>query len=161
MKGIHMKLKYLFILIVLTLGIIACQSNNSTRTTVTSIQDDEIAIRQLYNQIEENWNSGNMDKIMANIADDVVQMPPGQPVVVGKEALRSAYGQFLSRNTDIWEPLIEQIVISGDLAIVRNSSTESSTPKEGGNTTTIIGKTIHVFKRGIDGSWKMIIEIWN
>ena len=156
-----MKLKYLFILIVLTLGNIACQSNNSTRTTVTSIQDDEIAIRQLYNQIEENWNSGNMDKIMANIADDVVQMPPGQPVVVGKEALRSVYGQFLSRNTDIWEPLIEQIVISGDLAIVRNSSTESSTPKEGGNTTTISLKTIHVFKRGIDGSWKMIIEIWN
>lgn len=160
-KDIRMIRKNLFAIFVLALVMVACQSTDPSRTTATSTQDDETAIRQLFGQMIEKWNADDLDGFMAHVADDVVQMPPGQPAVVGKEALHSAYEGFVSAYDDTWEPSIEHIEISGDLAIVQSVYTQSWTPINGGRTTTYSGKDIHVFRRGADGSWEMIIEIWN
>jgi uncharacterized protein (TIGR02246 family) len=155
----------LSILLFLALAIMACQpaeeSADSSPATATSTQADEAAIKQLYKQMEEKWNAADLDGWMAIYADDIVQMAPGRPATVGKEVLSSGYKKFLSEYTDTWKVLIEHIEISGDLAIVRDSGTDSWTPKDGGETTTYIGKGLRVFRRGVDGSWKMIIEIWN
>jgi uncharacterized protein (TIGR02246 family) len=156
---------FLSMLLFLTLTNLGCrpaeESAKSSPATATSTQTDEAAIRQVHRQLEEKWNAADLDGVMTYIADDVVQMPPERPIIVGKEALRSDWEKFFSENTDIWKPSIEYIEISGDLAVVRASGTESWTPKDGGETTTSVGKAIRVFRRGTDGSWKMFIEIWN
>lgn len=157
--------KNLIVYLFLTIVMIACQpaeeSGESATVPETSNQADEAAIRKVFKQMEETWNAADLEALMAFIAEDVVQMPPNRPTIEGKEALRSDWENFLSENTDIWKPSIEHIEVSGNLAVVRRRGTESWTPKTGGETITQAGKGITVFRRGSEGSLKMILEIWN
>ena len=149
-------------LLLLALAIIACQpAAESTDSSVTSTQVDEAAIKLVDRQYVDKWNDTDVDGMLEYVADDVVIMGPEEPASVGKEAMRSSYKQWLAENISTWEVSIENIEISGNLAFVRISGTGSNTPKDGGDTKTNVEKGIHVFRRTLDGSWKMIIEIWN
>ena len=148
-------------LLLLALAIMACQSDDLSRTVATSSEADKAAVREVFEQSVEKWNANDLDGLMAFIADDVVQMPPGRSTIDGKEALRSDWEKFLSENSDKWEPTIEDIEVSGDLAFVRIKELETTTPKDGSETKTLIGKGISIYRRGEDGSWRNVIEIWN
>ena len=69
--------------------------------------------------------------------------------------------KFLSQNSSVWELEIEDIQISGDLAFVRGKGSESVTEKESGEIEKIDSKEILILRRGSDGKWKAVIEIWN
>ena len=158
-------MKLLLSVMFFTLAIIACQpteeSAKSSPATATSTQADETAIQMVYKQYVDKWNAADLDGVMAYIADDFVHLPPGDLANVGKEAIHSRWEQYLAENISRWESSIEYIEISGNLAFVRDSGKGSSTPKDGGETKTSVEKGVHIFRRGADGSWKIVIEIWN
>lgn len=151
----------LFLTIVITACRPAEKSADSSSATATSTQTDEAAIKQVFRQFVDKWNAADLDGVMATMADNFVEMPPGNPMIIGKEPLRSSYEQFLSKNSYMWKATIESIEMSGDLAIVRDSFTESWTPNDGSETKTVIGKGMKIFRRGADGSWRMVNNIWN
>ena len=139
----------------------ACQSTETEQPARTSTAPDVEALRELVRQYDTGVNSNNLDDVMAFYADDAVQMPPDEPVVIGKEGIRSRGEPFYEINTDKLESKVEDIQVSGDWAFLQISYTESWTPKEGGDTTTDIGKWVLILKRQADGSWKIATEIWN
>ena len=100
-----------------------------------------------------------LDYLMTFYADNAVLMPPNQPVVIGKEAIRSRFegidftGELSSKEEDLQ--------VSGDWAFMRLSYTESVTPQAGGETTTEIGKWVVILQRGERGGWTIATEIWN
>ena len=47
------------------------------------------------------------------------------------------------------------------LTFVRAKVLTTTTPKDGSETKTLIGKGIYIFRRWEYGSWRNIIEIWN
>jgi uncharacterized protein (TIGR02246 family) len=153
--------KNIFVMLVLTLVMMSCQSADTSRTTALSTKADEASVREVFEQSVEKWNAIDLDGLMAFIADDYVLLPPGRLEIVGKEALRASWDQFLSENTSTLKTSIEDIEISGDLAIVRIKELVTTIPKDGSETTTFNGKRIFIYRRGTDGSWKMIIDIWN
>ena len=153
--------KNLFAILFLALAIMTCQSADSSRTVVTSSEADKAAVSEALEQYVEKWNAEDLDGIMALMADDVVALPPGYPAIIGKKALRSDNEQFFSKNTEIWKPTIEYIEVSGDLAFVRAKELLTTTPKDSSETKTLIGKGIYIFRRGEDGSWRCVIDIWN
>ncbi len=53
------------------------------------------------------------------------------------------------------------ITISGDWAIERFAGTLTLTPVGGGDPMEEPLKGIHVYRRGDDGSWKMVYDVWN
>jgi ketosteroid isomerase-like protein len=95
-------------------------------------------------------------------AEDAVIMPPGLPPVRGKAAIRQyveAAGQLPGFQIR-WEP--ESVVVSesGDLAymIERNVTTVNDSE---GNPVTTHGKVVTVWRRGADGSWLNVVDMWN
>jgi uncharacterized protein (TIGR02246 family) len=160
-----MMLKNLIAMLTLFLLLCGCQRADETTSQVKDIPEasaaDEQAIKDVFKQSAEKWNLADIEGTLKDFTDDVVQMPPGKPAIIGKEALRSSWEKFLSENTSVWKHEIEYIEISGILAIVRGNTEETITPKKGGEAKTEIGKSIHVLRRGADGSWRFIVEMWN
>lgn len=105
--------------------------------------------------------AGDMDALAALLADDAVYMPPMEPAVSGKAAIRSWTEAFLAEaSVDGGYPSSE-IDVVGDWAIERYTLDVTMTPVAGGEPTPEMGKGIHIYRRGADGSWKLTYDIWN
>jgi Domain of unknown function (DUF4440) len=80
---------------------------------------------------------------------------------IGKDALRASckkdFDQFREEN----HSFVEDIRISGSLAVARGTQEATSTPKSGGHSVHDKEKWIVVFQRQPDGGWKVLWEIYN
>ncbi len=90
-----------------------------------------------------------------------MQLPPHQPARIGKAALEAGWDEFLAANDSEWHPIIEDVWVSGDLALVRGRFTETITPKDGSDATIVDDKAAWVMRRGEDGQWRLLLEMWN
>lgn len=151
----------LFHLLPLLLLGVACQSAETESAGTTSTAADVEALTELVGQYDAAVNSGNLDGLMALFADDAVEMPPDEPVVIGKDAIRLRGEPNFAEYNDHVSSTVEDIQVSGDWAFQRMAYTESRTPKEGGDTTTVVGKWVLISQRQADGSWLIDTEIWN
>ena len=68
---------------------------------------------------------------------------------------------FLSQYTASLSYTSSDITVSGDWAIERFAGTLTLTPVGGGDPMEEPLKGIHVYRRGDDGSWKMVYDVWN
>jgi ketosteroid isomerase-like protein len=75
--------------------------------------------------------------------------------------LRIAWREFLEEKRSDRDLTIEDVQISGDLAYVWGGLTPSNTEKEDGEVEEEEGNTVFVLRRESDGTWKIVIEIWN
>ena len=95
-------------------------------------------------------------------ADDAVVMPPGLPPVRGKAAIRQ-YVEAAARIPGFqirWEPESVHVSESGDLAYMLERNVSSFTDAQG-NTVTTHGKVVTVWRKGADGSWRNVVDMWN
>ncbi len=112
-------------------------------------------------QIDAAFNTSDLDGLVALYTSDTVQMPPEEPVVIGKEAIRSRGEPLFAESNYQLSSVVEDIQVSGDWAFLRMSYNMSSTPKDGGDTTTEVGKWVLFCQRQTDGSWKIANDTWN
>ena len=122
---------------------------------------DISAIRDIVQELDEAWSAGDVERAMAQYADDAVEMPANEPALFGKPAIRSRTANSAEAYNDELTSTVEDVQISGDLGFARVSYAESWTPKAGGETTSVVGKSIFVCRRQQDGSWKIGALIWN
>jgi len=117
-----------------------------------AMQDRELAV----------LSSGNLDTIMTAYTSDLYMMAPGEPAVVGSDAVRKWVGAMLADNTVTGKYTSADVEVSGDLGVVRYAGDLVVTPKKkGGQPMTEHIKGLHVFKRQADGSWKIAQDVWN
>ena len=117
-------------------------------------------------QVSREWSkyaaTDSIEKILSYWADDAVVMSPGQPPIKGKKAIR----EMIDGTSKIpgfkisWEPLSVVVSTSGDLAymIEQNQITVNDSL---GNPTTEFNKSVTIWRKGDDGSWKNIVDMWN
>jgi uncharacterized protein (TIGR02246 family) len=100
------------------------------------------------------------DAHLATMTEDCVMLPPGEPAVVGHEAVAAWDAEF-SEMFDISGGYTgSEVVVLGDWAIERYTGEITVTPAEGDAATETI-KGIHIYRRQDDGSWKIAQDIWN
>ncbi|HSM35198.1 MAG TPA: SgcJ/EcaC family oxidoreductase [Longimicrobiales bacterium] len=104
---------------------------------------------------------GDVDAFAAVLAEDAVYMPPGEPAVSGKAAIRSWFESFLEVVSVDGSYPSSEVNITGDWAIERYTADLTLTPADGSEPMREVGKGIHVYRRGPDGSWKLTYDIWN
>lgn len=75
-------------------------------------------------------NSGNLEAVMRNIAEDVVVLAPGMPLVEGKDAFRAFYEQVLQAR---WDASHESCgsVETFDVVVCHGVARGRMTPSEG------------------------------
>jgi uncharacterized protein (TIGR02246 family) len=143
------------------IAITACAPAEPAGEGPDSYQADRDAIEQLLRDYDAAITADDGNALAAFFTPGGVEMPPGGPAVEGVEAIRAREVEFLTANDDELTSTIEKIEVSGDLAVVRTSYTETWAPRDGGEARSIEGKSILVLHRQADGSWKVDSVIWN
>jgi ketosteroid isomerase-like protein len=122
------------------------------RQAISAVREAELAA----------FSTGDVEKLLTLLTDDVVSMPPGEPTVVGKEAARGwvqrTHKQFKveGRYTSTAD-----LTVIGDWAFERMAFRLKLTPVEGGAPVEEVGKGLHVYRREAGGAWKIAQDIWN
>ena len=97
--------------------------------------------------------------IAALYTDNPKLLPPGFPMMTGKEAVQSFWQGAMDMG--IKEAILQTIEVEsqGDLASEVGRFTLTMQPS-GSESTTMTGKYVVVWKNQ-DGAWKLHIDIWN
>jgi len=108
---------------------------------------------------EQADESDNVDRIMANYADDVLSLPPGR-AAMDKTALRADWQALFA--TYKWQRTfkLQEYKLVGDYGTRIGVWTNVMTPKAGGDPITEVGRCVLGFKK-VNGDWKIAWEIWN
>jgi len=152
-----MKTTYAVILVSVLLLVSACAQKVNDPA-------DAQAIRNLMAEYEKAAISRDLAWFSSNFfTDDAVELPPNEPLVAGKEAIAAAtqasFDQFSSSQETV---PVEEVLSSGDLAVVRGTYDWTGTPKASGlSAASEQGKWTGTFRRQADGSWKCFHLIWN
>ncbi len=125
------------------------------------VEADEAAIRNLETEVVAAENAGDLDALMAGIAGNAIWLPPNEPALTGKVAIRewmqNSFDQF---DLEITTATAE-VEVAGDWAFARGTYEFTVTPKAGGGGQQETGKYIWILQRQADGSWKFARAIWN
>lgn len=134
----------------------------NSKPPASSPAADEAAVRQT----DEDWNkaaqSKKVDDWVAFYADDAVLLPPNEKKADSKDGIRKSIGGLLALPglSVHWAPAKVEVARSGDLAYTQGSYTLTTTDAKG-KPTTDQGKTVEIWKRQEDGSWKCIVDMWS
>ena len=127
-----------------------------------AVDADLEAIEAQWRRVIATFVDGDVDAFMALTAEGVVLMPPGEPSVTAREAVRSLIEGFFGAYAIEMDTLIlDEVVVAGDWAFVRDTYVSKLTPRSGGETTRSGGKNLWILQRQQDGSWKVARNMWN
>lgn len=141
------------------LAVLGC---NSTPPSATNHAVDEAAVRQT----DEDWNkaaqSKKVDPWVAFYAEDAVVLPPNEAKATGKENIRKEISALLGLPgvAVSWKPEKVEVSQSGDLAYTQGAY-ELTTTDAHGKAMADHGKTVEIWKKQSDGSWKCIVDMWS
>ena len=127
-----------------------------------SDQADVEAIKGVIEQLVESYTAGNLDSFVNSFTDDAVCMLPNRPPVIGKDAWRADMHRRFERSTvSDMDSTSEEIVVSGDWAFEWHNESAIYTSKETGESRQAFNKGVFIFRRQVDGSWRIARYVSN
>ena len=118
--------------------------------------DDAAAIEKQLRQWAEHFNAGRAEKVCDLFAPDLVADYRGQPEK-NYETLCTALRRDLTAGRRDYRYVLElnEVMVSGDLAVVRLIWHLTVTDKQTGATATSSDRGLDVFRRQPDGQWRI------
>jgi ketosteroid isomerase-like protein len=127
-----------------------------------NLESERAALMQTSRDWARTAASGDLERILSFWSDEAIVMPPGQPTVVGKAAIR----EFLQQTSAIpgfsivWEPEHASVANQGDVGYMVERNRITFTEATGGARTQF-GKAVTVWRKDSTGAWKCVIDTWN
>lgn len=138
------------------------QGKEVAKAPEVNVEADVAAIKATFDEWVPLYNAGDFDKVISFYAENSMQMPPNEPIRKGKEAMLIGMKNARELNDEHCDSsVVEDVRVSGDLAVVRGTDTGTTTPKSGGEPVKYNLKWLTVLERQTDGTWKWIYEMWN
>jgi steroid delta-isomerase len=137
----------------LTLCLVLSAGAAAAQTRPTPEQDRE-TLRRAIERSAASFNAADPDAIIAPYAPDVVLSYPGVPDM-GYAALQEAYRNIRRRPAGVTEqtrPHIDEILVSGDLAVLRLRWRTVNRSPEGERVRHL--RDLQVWRREADGQWR-------
>lgn len=148
----------------LILVCVACseQTQQKPATTSTSSATDANAIRQMYPAFVAAKLSRDVEKELSFVTDDAVYSPPGMADVAGKTALRTWWtSREAADSLEAFELDPGEIVIAGDLAYSRGTSTSRFRNRRTGEISNQAVRHLDILRRQPGGQWLISRHIRN
>ena len=101
------------------------------------------------------------DSILALMSDDVVFQVPGEPELIGKEAVQAWANGFFAGFEASWDKSQHALEQSGDLAVSRYTYTALYRSREDGSQVGETGKGTCIYRRDPSGRWLLTIDSWS
>jgi uncharacterized protein (TIGR02246 family) len=129
---------------------------------VSNTDEVRAAIAAIDKKFMEDVNRGNAAAGAAAYTDDAILMPPNHSPVEGKQAIEKYLAEISSQlQLSNFQLSILEVDVQGDTTIVRGTYSSSFTVPGTDAPMEDRGKTLNVWKRKADGSWKLHRDIWN
>jgi uncharacterized protein (TIGR02246 family) len=125
---------------------------------------DEVraAIAAIDKKFMEDVNRGDAVGGAAAYTDDAILMPPNHSPLEGKQAIEKYLAEIGSQlQASNFQLSILEVDVQGDTTIVRGTYSSNFTVPGTEAPMEDRGKTLNVWKRQADGSWKLHRDIWN
>ena len=114
------------------------------------------------NRLLEALRTNASDSLMVLMAEDVVLMPPNEPILKGKAAVRAWYDQFLTQlRTSSLTIADREVLIGGEWATEIATFEWGLEPVGGGQAVVDRGSYVQVWHHEPDGRWLFVRELWN
>src|SRR5438034_11529403 len=123
-------------------------------------------IEQALRDLDAKWSAAagakDVDKTVSYYSEDAVVMPPNAPSAKTRETIRSAWKEMLTTPGAAisWKATKVEVAKAGDLAYVSGTYEETMTDASG-KPVKDRGKYVELFKKQANGTWKVIVDIWN
>ncbi|OVE79851.1 hypothetical protein BVY01_01405 [bacterium I07] len=146
--------KNLMVIMTVILMLSAC-----TKTIDTAADFD--ANKKLTEKFDELYWAADFDALLSLYVDEPIRMHQNEPILIGKEAIRSSFMSFREQNDERFVDTVVDVISTEEYAIVRGTFTGSYTPKSTGKPIHDEGKWVSLRQRQPDGTWKIVFDIWN
>jgi uncharacterized protein (TIGR02246 family) len=113
-------------------------------------------IRDLETAWAKDAAAKDLDKSVANYADDAILMAPGSPAAKSKDAIRASWKQLFDAGKLTFSTDRIEVSASGDLATTQGSYTMTMVNPKTKKPVEDKGSYLTVYKKQADGSWKAI-----
>ena len=124
--------------------------------------DDKAAVDRATAAFHQTLRSNDAEGFMTYVADDVVFMPPGEPPVRGRDAVRQWLTRFLRQYRTSRLILADREVFVGSRWAVEVGTFEwALQPTVGGGTVVDRGNYMQVWKQQDDKTWRFAREVYN
>jgi ketosteroid isomerase-like protein len=133
---------------------VSCQPATVEQQATTTGPDVE-AVKAVLAQYCATVSAGDIETWVTLRTDDVVHFPPDAPPYVGMDELRPVAETILGENTILLTAQADEVVVVGDLAVMRASFEETITPNGEGEPTEMSGHWLLVLRKQPDSSWKV------
>ena len=148
---------------ILTLAIACAPASEQEEPAIeeaVSTEADVAAIHAVMDRWAEGLTNQDTDAMLSLFTTGTVFMPPDQPAITGKEAVRGWFDALFAGGTVEYSIQADEVKVAGDWAGGRGTYTFSSASEEG-EPVTNSGKWIILYERGADGSWRSASLVWN
>ena len=106
--------------------------------------------------------SGDANRCISFYADDAVYLGAGSPPIEGRELIYELLKDFFADWTFSFGPwTTDEIVIAGDIGILRYSGVATLTRKDGSERVSDERKFLDVYRRAADGRWLVWRHMFN
>jgi len=140
----------------------SCQQDEEVaEEPMVDVEADVEAIKSLIDDCSRAWNEGDYEGYMAIIDEEAMFLPPNSPPIGGMETIRSIYQTEFGSNDFELTITTEEIHVSGDLAYSHSIWKGSVNPKDGSEPFVFNNKNLVIYKRQVDGSWKIFRAMYS
>jgi uncharacterized protein (TIGR02246 family) len=119
-----------------------------------SVISDEQQIRAVIDSWSAASRAGDLTTILNLMTEDVVFLTPGNPPM-RREDFAAAFKGMVGTIEIDGRSDVQEITVSGDIAVCWNRLEVRVTPLAGGDMMKRAGNTLTVFRRGTDGQWRI------
>jgi uncharacterized protein (TIGR02246 family) len=113
---------------------------------------DEQAIREVHATWIDAVNAGDLARLLALMADDVVFLVPGR-APVGRDGFPAGFSAAHQQSRIHCVSELDDVVVVGEVAYTLCRDSLSVTPRAGGEATELAGNRITVYRKQPDGRW--------
>ncbi len=150
-------MKRFLVLLAITLIAMISLTSCAKKADVAAETD---AVRKADADWSTAMQSKNVDEFMKYFAADGVLMMPNMAAMNGAETIRSSISPMMPSMNVSWTATNAEVAASGDLAYTTGTYQASMTMPDG-TTHPDNGKYATIWKKQADGSWKVVVDIFN
>lgn len=134
----------------------ACASSNATEDFGMK---DQAAIRERSDAFTKAFNAKDVDQVLGVYTENSTFMPPNEPVLRGKDALKIFYGDLLKSGATNLKLDVGEVSGHGPLAY-QSGTYEMDVKSPGGAADHDRGKYLFIARK-LNGSWRYEYMVWN